>query len=194
MSDLQNVLDFPWSAHRKLLAFPPSSSPTVAEHIRQSSSDANEAALLSDLIVIFVALLCALICALGLNSLLRCTFRCSRQMVIDSSFEVAITVADTGLKKKAMKELPIIVYTATSNPPAVSTDCPICLAEFADGEKLRLMPNCSHSFHVECIDQWLFSHSSCPLCRHSLNLKKKPGGAVIAQATESDNATHTATD
>jgi hypothetical protein len=91
----------------------------------------------------------------------------------------------------AWSELPIIVYTATSNPPAVSTDCPICLAEFADGEKLRLMPNCSHSFHVECIDQWLFSHSSCPLCRHSLNLKKKPGGAVIVQAAESDNATHT---
>ncbi|VVB16474.1 unnamed protein product [Arabis nemorensis] len=30
------------------------------------------------------------------------------------------------------------------------------------GRKLR---NCGHGFHVECIDMWLSSHSSCPLCR-----------------------------
>ncbi|KAK4836521.1 hypothetical protein QYF36_024245 [Acer negundo] len=43
--------------------------------------------------------------------------------------------------------------------------CSICLSEFNDGEPIRLLPECLHSFHVPCIDMWLVSHSSCPLCR-----------------------------
>ncbi|KAH7548078.1 hypothetical protein JRO89_XS14G0063600 [Xanthoceras sorbifolium] len=43
--------------------------------------------------------------------------------------------------------------------------CSICLSEFKDGEAIRLLPECLHSFHVPCIDMWLVSHSSCPLCR-----------------------------
>ncbi|CAL5343552.1 unnamed protein product [Camellia sinensis] len=43
--------------------------------------------------------------------------------------------------------------------------CAVCLCEFEDGEELRTMPECVHSFHVECIDMWLYSHSTCPLCR-----------------------------
>ncbi|KAL8201084.1 hypothetical protein R6Q57_012423 [Mikania cordata] len=46
-----------------------------------------------------------------------------------------------------------------------STDCPVCLGEFQDDEKLRLLPKCSHAFHVYCIDNWLTNHSNCPLCR-----------------------------
>ncbi|ONK61916.1 uncharacterized protein A4U43_C08F34890 [Asparagus officinalis] len=46
-----------------------------------------------------------------------------------------------------------------------SSDCAICLAEFGEGELLRVLPSCSHSFHVSCIDTWLSSHSDCPLCR-----------------------------
>ncbi|MED6206250.1 hypothetical protein PIB30_024839 [Stylosanthes scabra] len=43
--------------------------------------------------------------------------------------------------------------------------CAVCLGEFEEGEELRSMPECMHSFHVPCIDMWLRSHSSCPLCR-----------------------------
>ncbi|PKU67873.1 RING-H2 finger protein ATL45 [Dendrobium catenatum] len=43
--------------------------------------------------------------------------------------------------------------------------CAVCLSEFADGENIRLLPECKHYFHVKCIDKWLQSHSSCPVCR-----------------------------
>ncbi|KAJ0045421.1 hypothetical protein Pint_06271 [Pistacia integerrima] len=43
--------------------------------------------------------------------------------------------------------------------------CAICLCEFNDGEAIRILPECLHSFHVHCIDMWLYSHSNCPLCR-----------------------------
>ncbi|KAL6493925.1 hypothetical protein OROGR_031834 [Orobanche gracilis] len=45
------------------------------------------------------------------------------------------------------------------------TECAVCLSEFQENESLRLLPKCSHAFHLPCIDMWLKSHSNCPLCR-----------------------------
>ncbi|KZV23412.1 ring finger protein [Dorcoceras hygrometricum] len=44
-------------------------------------------------------------------------------------------------------------------------DCAVCLCEFSEQDKLRLLPSCSHAFHIDCIDTWLLSNSTCPLCR-----------------------------
>lgn len=43
-------------------------------------------------------------------------------------------------------------------------DCAICLTTFENGETLRVLP-CQHSFHTQCIDQWLGAHRTCPMCR-----------------------------
>ncbi|GAA0186276.1 hypothetical protein LIER_33564 [Lithospermum erythrorhizon] len=43
--------------------------------------------------------------------------------------------------------------------------CPVCLSDFKDGEDVRTLPNCLHTFHATCIDMWLFSHTNCPICR-----------------------------
>lgn len=45
------------------------------------------------------------------------------------------------------------------------TECSVCLGEFEHDESLRLLPKCSHAFHIPCIDTWLRSHKNCPLCR-----------------------------
>ncbi|KAJ0979455.1 hypothetical protein J5N97_014929 [Dioscorea zingiberensis] len=44
-------------------------------------------------------------------------------------------------------------------------ECSVCLSEFVEGEEVRHLPQCKHSFHAPCIDMWLYSHSNCPLCR-----------------------------
>lgn len=45
------------------------------------------------------------------------------------------------------------------------TECVVCLLGFEDGEELRQLHRCNHSFHAPCIDMWMYSHSSCPICR-----------------------------
>ncbi|KAL2901445.1 hypothetical protein RDABS01_026527 [Bienertia sinuspersici] len=49
-----------------------------------------------------------------------------------------------------------------------TTDCSVCLGEFLEDDTLRLLPKCSHAFHVACIDTWLRSHMNCPLCRANI--------------------------
>lgn len=51
----------------------------------------------------------------------------------------------------------------------VAGDCAICLAEFLPDHQLRLLPQCLHAFHVECIDTWLAGESQiCPVCRSGI--------------------------
>jgi Ring finger domain len=46
------------------------------------------------------------------------------------------------------------------------TTCSICIDEFVDGERLRLLPRCGHAFHTECILPWLSERQGCcPLCK-----------------------------
>ncbi|CDP06625.1 unnamed protein product [Coffea canephora] len=47
-------------------------------------------------------------------------------------------------------------------------ECPVCLAGFAEGDYVRRLDDCKHSFHLTCIDKWLSSHSNCPVCRASV--------------------------
>ncbi|KAI9123071.1 hypothetical protein K1719_005960 [Acacia pycnantha] len=49
-------------------------------------------------------------------------------------------------------------------------ECPVCLSVFEDGEEVRKLPGCNHSFHVICIDMWLYSHLDCPVCRTPVGL------------------------
>ncbi|KAL5973909.1 hypothetical protein ACLOJK_030568 [Asimina triloba] len=74
---------------------------------------------------------------------------------------------DAGVDQSFIDTLPVFLYKAIiglKNP----FDCAVCLCEFEADDKLRLLPKCSHAFHLECIDTWLLSHSTCPLCRGSL--------------------------
>ena len=69
-----------------------------------------------------------------------------------------------GLDEQTIGSISVFSYSK-SEGLVDGTDCSICLGEFAEGETLRLLPKCSHAFHLPCIDTWLRSHVNCPLCR-----------------------------
>ncbi|TKY73864.1 RING-H2 finger protein ATL78 [Spatholobus suberectus] len=145
-------------------AKPPTSSHDSSEtYLGDGNFDAN-------VVMVLSVLLCALICSLGLNSIIRCALRCSNFVVSDSvaSNRPPARVANTGVKKKALKTFPTVSYSAELNLPSLDSECVICLSEFTSGDKVRILPKCNHGFHVRCIDKWLSSHSSCPKCRQCL--------------------------
>ena len=49
-------------------------------------------------------------------------------------------------------------------------ECCICLSVFQDNEKVKVLIECQHAYHSECLDMWLSAHPSCPLCRASLQV------------------------
>lgn len=42
--------------------------------------------------------------------------------------------------------------------------CSICLTDFESGIKVKVVPNCGHTFHGECLEQWLTRQFRCPNC------------------------------
>ncbi|CAN6214752.1 unnamed protein product [Urochloa humidicola] len=78
---------------------------------------------------------------------------------------------DAGVDQASIDALPVFPYRAVAAARGGAGDpfdCAVCLCEFAGDDKLRLLPTCGHAFHVPCIDAWLLSHSTCPLCRGSI--------------------------
>uniref|UniRef100_A0A1D1YPK7 RING-type E3 ubiquitin transferase n=1 Tax=Anthurium amnicola TaxID=1678845 RepID=A0A1D1YPK7_9ARAE len=74
---------------------------------------------------------------------------------------------DSGLDQAFIDALPVFLYKEIVGPKE-PFDCAVCLCEFAGEDKLRLLPMCSHAFHLNCIDTWLLSNATCPLCRETL--------------------------
>lgn len=48
-----------------------------------------------------------------------------------------------------------------------NTCCSICLSDYKGSEVVKIIPDCGHMFHIDCIDEWLRRHATCPICRTS---------------------------
>lgn len=42
-------------------------------------------------------------------------------------------------------------------------ECVICMTDFTVGDPIRFLP-CMHTYHKECIDDWLVRSFTCPSC------------------------------
>ncbi|PON48058.1 43kDa postsynaptic protein [Trema orientale] len=86
-----------------------------------------------------------------------------------SLIEVSRTSSRAGFEDRALpssfkykKEKAAMTAAAAAE---ADSECAVCLSAFEEGEEIRNLPRCKHSFHAPCIDMWLYSHSDCPLCR-----------------------------
>lgn len=67
-----------------------------------------------------------------------------------------------GLARAEIEQLPSYKYG--SGAEGEQSSCVVCMAEFEARQTLRVLP-CAHHFHAKCVDKWLRSNRTCPICR-----------------------------
>lgn len=72
-----------------------------------------------------------------------------------------------GLHPEIINTMPKNIYRVGENETGEGNLCPICLADYVEGDELRVLP-CEHFMHATCLDAWLANNPSCPSCRYSL--------------------------
>ncbi|CAL0314490.1 unnamed protein product [Lupinus luteus] len=93
---------------------------------------------------------------------------------IETGFDEVQNIFDIGgskgLSGDSVEKIPKIKITSHNNIDGSGerVSCSVCLQDFQLGETVRSLPHCHHMFHLPCIDNWLFRHASCPLCRRDL--------------------------
>ncbi|KAM4678609.1 RING finger protein 44 isoform 2-T4 [Discoglossus pictus] len=68
-----------------------------------------------------------------------------------------------GLTKANIEQLPSYRFNPESHQ-SEQTLCVVCFSDFESRQLLRVLP-CNHEFHAKCVDKWLKSNRTCPICR-----------------------------
>ncbi|KAK6918690.1 Zinc finger, RING-type [Dillenia turbinata] len=85
-----------------------------------------------------------------------------------SSSRRRVSPDDHHIQNRALIEsLPLFSFDSVKAPLS-SADCAVCLSKFQPRDQLRLLPLCCHAFHAFCVDTWLVSNRTCPLCRSTV--------------------------
>lgn len=120
-----------------------------------------------------------IICIMFLVGFLSiCAHRINAQIVERRASLAAIAryhqyTAETGqqgIDPEGITSFPIVKYSDVKDIQIGKgiLECTICLTEFSDEDRVRLLPECDHVYHPLCIDKWLASHATCPVCRTNL--------------------------
>jgi len=76
------------------------------------------------------------------------------------------SIGTNGIEQATIDRLPVHSITAED---VLSPDgdhlCSICLAPYEEGDDVRIVM-CMHKFHKRCIDPWLRTHPTCPVCKN----------------------------
>lgn len=91
------------------------------------------------------------------RQLMLCAYDASSSPEIES---ISPLLEEKGLSAEMRYQLPLARGTANET----DKECSICKTRYGIGDHICTLP-CQHFFHYRCVDQWLCSHISCPLCR-----------------------------
>ncbi|CAH8385383.1 unnamed protein product [Eruca vesicaria subsp. sativa] len=97
------------------------------------------------------------------------------------TFSVTSQPPQRGLEKVIIASLPTFVVNGGDD--VSTTECAVCLSSFEEKDTARMLPNCKHVFHVTCVDTWLTSCSTCPICRTEV----EPSQGLLPEPREGPN-------
>ncbi|CAI0474876.1 unnamed protein product, partial [Linum tenue] len=88
-----------------------------------------------------------------------------------------------------LESLPLFTFASIHRHSASSSsgDCTVCFSKFKPNDQLRLLPLCCHTFHSACIDTWLLSNQTCPLCRSPLHASNSDILKALSSSSVSDS-------
>ncbi|EEF39831.1 ring finger protein, putative [Ricinus communis] len=89
-----------------------------------------------------------------------------RRQIAPEIANFSVEQPKVGLDPLVIASIPAFKYNQTDQlGHDEALECSVCLSTVVEDAMVRLLPNCKHMFHVECIDMWLGSHTTCPICR-----------------------------
>lgn len=74
-----------------------------------------------------------------------------------------------GLSRSEIDQLQTYRVTSGSKDAKDNNRCVVCLVDFEEKQLVRVLP-CLHEYHTRCIDKWLKSNRTCPICRAEVNV------------------------
>ena len=91
-----------------------------------------------------------------------------RTVIMERDSSVTIQLGEEQ-QEAILNSYPVLLFSQAKlhKPDSTTLSCSVCLQDYKDSEWLRLLPDCGHFFHRECIDMWLRLNLSCPMCRNS---------------------------
>ena len=105
---------------------------------------------------------------------LHSTFGAPRDSIDNMSYEQLLErfgdgSENRGASSSTIASLPVnVVGNPESELPEDKRQCSICLEDFSRGEE-RTTLLCLHGFHTSCVNRWLQSNGTCPVCKTSVN-------------------------
>jgi E3 ubiquitin-protein ligase ATL4 len=159
---------------------PPPASNTIVNNHPGETTGSKGASFSASLIILFAILVViAVISIFFIHRLIRCfchdPHSSSYRLPVYRTFSIGNTGNAPALSAHEIQELIDTLPTFTlgssmAKLPKSSLDCAVCCDPFLPDAVLRLLPACCHAFHKPCVDVWLRSNPSCPLCRSSITL------------------------
>lgn len=67
----------------------------------------------------------------------------------------------------SIRESPDLTVTLDDVLLFSPASCPVCCEDYEIGDQISISKNgeCHHTYHVDCILQWLMDNDECPMCR-----------------------------
>lgn len=155
------------------------------DHGERNRYGLNGRVMLSAVISLFFVVVVVVLLHLYARCILR---RQSRRRAILRQLSMGVVAAQThthqppkiGLEPSVIAALPLFLYKKSGQPNDPPIECAVCLSALEEEEMARVLPNCNHTFHSQCIDMWLHSNATCPICR--AGAEPKPGEGKREQA------------